>query len=685
MSERLSHIQQKENDFLVGRDRETDRYLRFLTGESLNGKNVWNVYGTGGVGKSTLLDTFRRMSIEHDCVFLYVDSRDFHHSPDEMCRRMLLQCTDKTPIRDSDEANPLEACLVAIKELSRYNRVAIAFDTYEEMDDLDPWLREHVIQWLPEQVLVILAGRHPLKGAWQLSPAWRERVERFPLGSLNRDQTLAYLRKCRIATLEKQERVWSLTKGHPLALSLSASAFAADTVDWDSSGGEGWFDHLVELWLREVPDQDMRQWVETASVQRQFDQESLSFISGEAITSDRFTQSCRLSFVRKADRGWALHDLMRDATNRMMKERSPTRYRILLERCAAFYQTRILQAPRDGSAAWEMGQLFSYIGDATILWLLSPSAKGQYYWEPLTEDNVNECEQYIRRRNADARPLKRTEIDPKTKRTVAYELDIHFELSKLNTLNLRAYLAMGQEIAKLLRTKEGKIVGLSVIYPIHSGTMPYLLEDPLASPYFNSLVPSEYKHFLVASHRPAGWFIRVIDIEDSADATLTMEAMSLLFSLMVSDGVLIASPPPHPIFIQPHLNMGFQEVPNVTHCFYDGKTPTSTYALDTRGNKLHLLLDSLLQKTGMKGMAPTVPENQSENIKMTHPNDPNLLKVLTEREKEVTNLVLQGMSNAEIAATLYISEVTVKKHLHSVYEKLQVSNRNQLLRLLLTK
>lgn len=51
---------------------------------------------------------------------------------------------------------------------------------------------------------------------------------------------------------------------------------------------------------------------------------------------------------------------------------------------------------------------------------------------------------------------------------------------------------------------------------------------------------------------------------------------------------------------------------------------------------------------------------------------------LTAREREVVRLVALGMRNAEIAAELFISAVTVKTHLGRVFDKLGVRDRGDL-------
>lgn len=57
--------------------------------------------------------------------------------------------------------------------------------------------------------------------------------------------------------------------------------------------------------------------------------------------------------------------------------------------------------------------------------------------------------------------------------------------------------------------------------------------------------------------------------------------------------------------------------------------------------------------------------------------DYNPLNELTDREMEVLQEIASGKSNAEIAATLFISEKTVKTHITNILAKLHLSDRTQ--------
>jgi RNA polymerase sigma factor (sigma-70 family) len=64
-----------------------------------------------------------------------------------------------------------------------------------------------------------------------------------------------------------------------------------------------------------------------------------------------------------------------------------------------------------------------------------------------------------------------------------------------------------------------------------------------------------------------------------------------------------------------------------------------------------------------------------EETKQTHQSQSEL-GALTEREREVLDLLAQGLTNKEIAEKLVITTNTVKRHLKAIFEKLNVHTRS---------
>jgi DNA-binding CsgD family transcriptional regulator len=83
----------------------------------------------------------------------------------------------------------------------------------------------------------------------------------------------------------------------------------------------------------------------------------------------------------------------------------------------------------------------------------------------------------------------------------------------------------------------------------------------------------------------------------------------------------------------------------------------------------------------------TLPDGTDKKARLTHLESYfdadslhqkfNMYK-LTKREIELTTLVLKGYSNRKIAESLYISEQTVKDHLHSIFRKVEIKRRSEL-------
>lgn len=82
--------------------------------------------------------------------------------------------------------------------------------------------------------------------------------------------------------------------------------------------------------------------------------------------------------------------------------------------------------------------------------------------------------------------------------------------------------------------------------------------------------------------------------------------------------------------------------------------------------KIHSILKRYKEicKSSVSALLPSLMNNNAD------------LK-LTNREKDLLQLVAKGFTNMEISKSLYLSEMTVKTHLKNIFKKLNVSNRTE--------
>ena len=74
------------------------------------------------------------------------------------------------------------------------------------------------------------------------------------------------------------------------------------------------------------------------------------------------------------------------------------------------------------------------------------------------------------------------------------------------------------------------------------------------------------------------------------------------------------------------------------------------------------------------GVAPRVLDRY-RRVVAPATRDAARLELLTDREHDVLRLMARGATNAEIAASLYVAEATVKSHVGSIFTKLDVRDR----------
>lgn len=118
------------------------------------------------------------------------------------------------------------------------------------------------------------------------------------------------------------------------------------------------------------------------------------------------------------------------------------------------------------------------------------------------------------------------------------------------------------------------------------------------------------------------------------------------------------------------------EEPKLAHGTYVIKKGFKSY-LSKKTNKF--IIEQVL-KTVKQGNVWLYPELMTYiikhvNLNTEQKNTSKLLQKLSSKEQEVANLVAEGLSNNEISSKLGIQLVTVKKHISSIFTKLNVKDR----------
>ena len=94
--------------------------------------------------------------------------------------------------------------------------------------------------------------------------------------------------------------------------------------------------------------------------------------------------------------------------------------------------------------------------------------------------------------------------------------------------------------------------------------------------------------------------------------------------------------------------------------------PQSSRRRDLAGFAHHRGGDAAVRRAGRRSAAAAAPARPASAPRSS------------QREREIVQLVAQGYKNKEMAEKMFISEQTVKNHLHNIFDKLGVSDRLEL-------
>lgn len=661
-----------EEEF-VGRVRELAAFKERLRQNPGSG-GILNVYGTGGIGKTELLTRFQAEAEQAGTLFKRVDLRETMGQT----TLFLQTLTSLLGINREGAQAALDIRQLA-EELNAAaaggGKLVLALDQYEAAGSVDQWLREEFFPLLRADTILVIAGRHPLGGAWMLSSVWRKWILPLPLDGFTRDEVKCYLKRRGIVDEPRVDRLWLATAGHPLSLALLAEEEALKDVEgpyeWDVRSS---FEELLQSWLQEVPGDTLRALVYAASVPRYFDLDLLQAMLGAPFTGEAFDGLLKLSFIRPAGRGWEMHELARSLISRSLRERQPDTYSDYRSRAAEVLSARIRAKAAGGNeAAKEVHELIGLTGNPIMRAHFRFNRNSKNYWEAAKPETVEEAKQYLERRRADCRPSRISCSDTETGCLFQYELTATQSLYRLEGWEPETLLALEEDALRLLRNPEGDVVGVAAMLSIRPDTAEYLLRNPVSGPYFRAR-PEELKG-AIGHGKATARFVFAIDVFDPEQIELRSDTVNLMMEHIQAGTLLIASPPALPFYLDSHRSLGFTLVPDLpeTHRF-GSYTEAAVFRLDTRGRKWGAYLEQIADyrvsaDSGGTADTPDAPDaGQPDRARFG----------FTPREWEVADALATGASNKEIAARLYISEAAVKKHINAMLQKTGFRNRTQI-------
>jgi len=280
--------------------------------------------GTGGIGKTTLLKEYGRAAHEAGRRVARIDGRHIEASPLGFLVAL-------------GQAIGADRCdLDAILERWPAGGVLLV-DTYEMLAPIDEWMRDTLLPQLPARSLVVIAGRHEPGPAWRTDVDWAALTRIHALGNLRPDESRTYLTRCGVR-VEQHEDALAFTRGHPLALSLTADVLTrGDRPAWPRLDAEPEIVRLlIETFVQDVPDRDHRLALHACVTARTLTEPLLAAALGRQDVHDLFEWLGHLSFVDSGQYGLFPHDLARDVVYMDFRWRDPDAAYRLTERLLAY-------------------------------------------------------------------------------------------------------------------------------------------------------------------------------------------------------------------------------------------------------------------------------------------------------------------------------------------------------------
>ncbi|MFS0823064.1 LuxR C-terminal-related transcriptional regulator [Bacillus sp. 1P02SD] len=634
--------------------RQFEEFLRQRQDKCQFGKMLY-LQGISGVGKTTLLDQFAGIAKGMNFEWILVNGKDSMYSEGLFVQNLFRTLCKEDKYDASLVIDSLQRATSIINEIAKNKSVIFVIDGYEYLLSQDVFVRLHLISKLDPRVRIIITCSQMLPIHWITDLHPQRRISSMEVQPFSYQEVMNLL-SIHHLDMNTCTSIWKITRGHALSIALALSMIQSNELVSLEHVKNGVINEMSQYWYQCIPDSKLKDLVTVSSLLFEFNQEILEYVLQEEISSSLFHQLTNLSFCRSSKKGWFIHDLVREAVNVDFQRRLPNLYNEYIKRCAFYFYHRLkdsFKKQHDGLIE-EFYHFYFFTGVPYIQDLyFKGKVQSTNYFEWMNPSMYDEVQDYIQRRKQTVTvSAELIELDGMTE-----EQHVTLICNEFDLIRPKELLEFGSDSVRLLRNEDREIIGLSIVLPIHK-YIDYLLEQPVIGHYLHyASNESDLK-------KGSNWFLRMFDsIVPMTEEIVRSDILKGLLSYIGPNRLLVTSIA-YPGLAMVLESIGFQRIPDFIHYDFGENFPAATFVLDLRGENFYSFLDNKMEQAGY-----TLPLSHKYSF--------------TRREQEVVDLILACKTNEEIANDLYISLVTVKKHIGNIYQKTGVKNRAQFIHLML--
>jgi len=661
----------------------------------LNQKRSWqilNIYGPTGIGKSTLIHQFQELASQQEIETIHLDINHANGSSELLTEQF---CDALNP-HVALSSYSLPACLYTLNNNDKESCV-LFLDNYDSAGSLNIWLREQLLAHLPANCMVVISSRTPLEQWWGGNFEWNRLIYPMELTNLDYEDSYQYLQLNGVDSNRLIKQAWHYSDGLPLALSLIATVVEREgpAAINDIPQRQDVINQLVHYWFQEIANDSLKQLIEAASVVRRFNLDLLGDLMQTPVDSSLFDQLTNTSFVKNHPPGWALHELIRETLSRNLKNKSPAQFNQMRARALHYFGRMAVNPGSQYERTQALQELFYMLGDGLVKAAVYDSETPQantLFMETASPADLVDIESYMDDWRLNRTNLTGTKIELYDRDSQSINSQwVAAETNEPELLNFPELITHMPGSVRLLRDTQHHLRGLAIIFPIHNGTIEALSQQPVTQHFFNQLSDGERQALNTPASAVENWFVRLVDVHRGDDHEARAALFRDLTAMLIRPARFITSTP-LPFYQALLTGFGFSQNEMTHHDDFGTERLAPFFTLDLRGERFAYYLSQMIaQQTGNSDMDSLSPQLASMVVSQAQQkaakeealiNTQNILfKTLTAREKQVALCAVEGLPNGSIAAKLNVTEVTIKKHMSSIFEKMSVRNRQSLMKL----